>query len=82
MRVKQSGLKAPNTEGSILHYKPRYENFIGGEWVPPVGGEYFENPSPVDGKVFTKVPRSQKEDIELALDKAHAAKEKDRKSVV
>jgi len=76
MRVKQSGLKAPNTEGSILHYKPRYENFIGGEWVPPVGGEYFENPSPVDGKVFTKVPRSQKEDIELALDKAHAAKEK------
>ncbi|KFZ39609.1 aldehyde dehydrogenase [Thermoactinomyces sp. Gus2-1] len=60
----------------MLHFKPRYENFIGGEWVPPVNGEYFDNPSPVDGKVFTKVPRSQKEDIELALDKAHQAKEK------
>jgi aldehyde dehydrogenase len=76
MSVKLSGYKAPNTEGSLLHYKPRYENFIGGEWVPPVNGEYFDNPSPVDGKVFTKVPRSQKEDIELALDKAHQAREK------
>ncbi|MBA4552071.1 MULTISPECIES: aldehyde dehydrogenase family protein [Thermoactinomyces] len=76
MSVKLSGYKAPNTEGSLLHFKPRYENFIGGEWVPPVNGEYFDNPSPVDGKVFTKVPRSQKEDIELALDKAHQAKEK------
>lgn len=76
MSVKLSGYKAPNTEGSILHYKPRYENFIGGEWVPPVNGEYFDNISPVNGKPFTKVPRSQKEDIELALDKAHAAKEK------
>ncbi|MBA4549651.1 aldehyde dehydrogenase [Thermoactinomyces intermedius] len=76
MSVKLSGYKAPNTEGSLLHYKPRYENFIGGEWVPPVNGEYFDNLSPVDGKVFTKVPRSQKEDIELALDKAHQAKEK------
>ncbi|MBH8584144.1 MULTISPECIES: aldehyde dehydrogenase family protein [Thermoactinomyces] len=76
MSVKLSCYKAPNTEGSLLHFKPRYENFIGGEWVPPVNGEYFDNPSPVDGKVFTKVPRSQKEDIELALDKAHQAKEK------
>jgi aldehyde dehydrogenase len=76
MSVKLSGYKAPNTEGSLLHFKPRYENFIGGEWVPPVNGEYFDNPSPVDGKVFTKVPRSQKEDIELALDKAHQAREK------
>ncbi|MBI0392460.1 aldehyde dehydrogenase [Thermoactinomyces sp. CICC 24226] len=76
MSVKLSGYKAPNTEGSLLHFKPRYENFIGGEWVPPVNGEYFDNTSPVDGKVFTKVPRSQKEDIELALDKAHQAKEK------
>lgn len=76
MRVKESRFKAPNTEGSILHYKKRYDNFIGGEWVPPVNGEYFDNPSPVDGKVFTQVPRSQKEDIELALEKAYLAKEK------
>jgi aldehyde dehydrogenase len=76
MSVKLSGYKAPNSEGSILRYKPRYENFIGGEWVPPLTGEYFDNISPVDGKVFTKVARSQKEDIELALDKAHAVKEK------
>lgn len=76
MSVKLSGFKAPNTEGSLLHYKPRYDNFIGGEWVAPVNGEYFDNISPVDGKVFTKVARSQKEDIELALDKAHQAREK------
>jgi hypothetical protein len=47
-----------------------------GEWVPPVDGEYFEVPSPVDGKIFTQVARSKKEDIDLALDKAHQAKEK------
>ncbi|MBA4603889.1 acetaldehyde dehydrogenase ExaC [Thermoactinomyces mirandus] len=76
MSVKLSGFKAPNTEGSLLHYKPCYDNFIGGEWVAPVNGEYFDNISPIDGKVFTKVARSQKEDIELALDKAHQAREK------
>ncbi|WP_124727575.1 aldehyde dehydrogenase family protein [Staphylospora marina] len=76
MTVKLSVFKAPNTEGSLLRFKPKYDNFIGGEWVPPVNGEYFENPSPVDGKVFTRVPRSRKEDIELALDAAHRAKEK------
>ncbi len=67
---------APNTPESPVQYKEKYDNFIGGEWVPPVNGEYFENPSPVNGRVFTKVARSQKEDIELALDKAHQAKEK------
>lgn len=64
----------PNTDGAKVHFKPQYENFIGGEWVAPVGGEYFDNISPVDGKVFTKVPRSSAADIELALDAAHAAK--------
>jgi len=54
-------------------FKERYENFINGQWVAPVKGQYFENPSPVDGKTFTLVPRSTKEDIELALDAAHAA---------
>ncbi|MDN4595409.1 acetaldehyde dehydrogenase ExaC [Polycladomyces subterraneus] len=71
-----AGYKAPNTEGSLVQYKEKYDNFIGGEWVPPVNGEYFESISPVDGKPFTRVARSRKEDIELALDKAHEAKEK------
>jgi aldehyde dehydrogenase len=54
-------------------FKDKYENFIGGKWVAPVKGQYFENTSPVDGKVFTKVARSSKEDVDLALDAAHAA---------
>jgi aldehyde dehydrogenase len=54
-------------------FKARYENYIGGKFVPPVNGEYFDNVSPVDGKVFTQAARSGKEDIELALDAAHAA---------
>jgi aldehyde dehydrogenase len=54
-------------------FKDRYDNFIGGKFVPPVKGEYFDNYSPIDGKVFTQAARSGKEDIELALDAAHAA---------
>ncbi|MDX1903878.1 MAG: aldehyde dehydrogenase family protein [Thermonemataceae bacterium] len=54
-------------------FKEQYANYIGGQWVAPVKGQYFENSSPVDGKVFTKIPRSTKEDIELALDAAHSA---------
>ena len=64
----------PNQPGSKVQFKAQYENFIGGQWVAPVKGEYFENLSPVDGKVFTKIPRSSVEDIELALDAAHKAK--------
>lgn len=65
----------PNTEGALVQFKEQYENFIGGEWVKPVNGNYLDVISPVDGKVFTKVPRSSAEDVELALDAAHAAKE-------
>ncbi|MDD2814314.1 MAG: aldehyde dehydrogenase family protein [Thiotrichaceae bacterium] len=65
----------PNQPGSKVSFKARYGNFIGGEWVAPVGGQYFENVSPVDGKVFCEIPRSQAEDVELALDAAHAAKD-------
>jgi len=54
-------------------FKKRYENFIGGQWTPPVGGEYFSNPSPVDGADFCEVPRSRAADIDLALDAAHRA---------
>jgi aldehyde dehydrogenase len=63
----------PNTEGSLVSFKSRYDNFIGGEFVPPVDGKYFENPSPVNGKVFCEVARSNSKDIELALDAAHKA---------
>ncbi|WP_319437155.1 aldehyde dehydrogenase [Mycobacterium sp. RTGN5] len=59
--------------GSTMAFQSRYENFIGGEWVAPVGGRYFENPTPVTGEVFCEVARSTDADIELALDAAHAA---------
>src|SRR5690625_4567481 len=64
---------APGTEGALMSYQKRYDNYIGGQWVPPVKGQYFQNPSPVDGQVFTEVARSTAEDVELALDAAHAA---------
>ena len=57
-------------------FKTRYDNFIGGKWVPPVKGQYFENITPVTGKPFCEVARSTAEDIELALDAAHAASSK------
>ncbi len=59
---------------SAAPFKPRYENFIGGQWVAPVGGRYFDDTSPINGRKITEIPRSQKEDVELALDAAHAAK--------
>ena len=65
----------PNKQGSKVQYKERYENYINGKWTAPVGGEYFDNVTPVTGKVLCQVARSTKEDIELALDAAHAAKE-------
>ncbi|MFC6014052.1 aldehyde dehydrogenase [Nocardia lasii] len=63
----------PGTEGSIVSYAPRYDNFIDGKWVPPVEGRYFENTSPVDGQVFCEIARSSAADVELALDAAHRA---------
>lgn len=65
----------PNTEGAKVAFKSRYDNFIGGEFVAPIDGKYFENPSPVNGKVFTEVARSNSKDIEKALDAAHKAKD-------
>lgn len=56
-------------------FKARYDNFIGGQWVAPVNGRYFENLSPVNGRVLCEVARSDKADVELALDAAHAAKD-------
>ena len=65
---------APGQPGSKVTFKKRYENFIGGKWVPPVNGKYFDNVSPVTGKPFCEVARSDAADIELALDAAHGAK--------
>ncbi len=55
--------------------REKYENYIGGKWVAPVEGRYFDNPSPVTGKVLCQVPRSSAADVELALDAAHKAKD-------
>jgi len=48
-------------------FKDQYENYIGGKWTPPAGGQYFDNVSPVDGKSFTRIPRSTKDDIDKAV---------------
>ncbi|RDI61268.1 aldehyde dehydrogenase [Microvirga subterranea] len=56
-------------------FKDRYANYIGGQWVEPVNGRYFENISPVTGKSVCEIARSDKDDIEKALDAAHAAKD-------
>ena len=64
----------PGSEGSVVSFKPKYENFIGGKWVAPVKGNYFTNTTPVTGEAICEIPRSSAEDIELALDAAHAAK--------
>jgi len=63
----------PGSPGAKHQFKPRYANFIGGQWKAPVKGEYFEAITPITGKPFTQVARSTAEDVELALDAAHAA---------
>ncbi|MGX9674298.1 aldehyde dehydrogenase [Mycobacterium sp. HM-7] len=63
----------PGAEGSVMTYPARYDNFIGGEWVAPAAGRYFENRTPVTGEVFIEIARSDEADIEKALDAAHAA---------
>ncbi|NJC23269.1 aldehyde dehydrogenase [Arthrobacter pigmenti] len=63
----------PGQEGSKVTFKQRYDNWIGGEWAAPIKGQYFENITPVTGKVFCEVARSTAEDIDLALDAAHKA---------
>src|SRR6195952_1606015 len=63
----------PGTSGALMSYESRYGNFIGGEWVAPAHGRYFENPSPVTGQAFCEIPRSDEADINKALDAAHGA---------
>ncbi|WP_141678341.1 aldehyde dehydrogenase family protein, partial [Pseudomonas sp. AU12215] len=64
---------APGTPGAVVTLKPRYGNYIGGEFVAPVLGQYFSNTSPVNGEIIAEFPRSTAEDIDKALDAAHAA---------
>ena len=65
--------QAPGSAGALIQYKAQYDNFIGGRWTAPVKGQYFDVITPISGKVYTKAARSTAEDIELALDAAHAA---------
>ena len=64
----------PGKFGTAVQFKKRYGNYIGGQWVAPAKGQYFENITPITGKVFCEIPRSTAEDVERALDAAHAAK--------
>ncbi|HOB94856.1 MAG TPA: aldehyde dehydrogenase family protein [Aquabacterium sp.] len=66
---------APGTPGAKITYKTRYDNFIGGRFVPPADGQYFDVISPINGKVYTQAARSTAADVERALDAAHAAKD-------
>ena len=72
--LKGMGVKIP--------YKAKYDNFIGGKWVAPKGGEYFDVITPITGLPYTKAARSGEADVELALDAAHAAADKWAKTSV
>ncbi|BBY28370.1 aldehyde dehydrogenase [Mycolicibacterium sediminis] len=63
----------PGADGALMSFQSRYENYIGGEWVAPTKGQYFENPTPVTGQTFCEVARSDASDVDKALDAAHAA---------
>ena len=62
-------LLEPGKFGFDVGFKKRYSNFIGGQWVAPVKGQYFDNITPVTGRAFCEIPRSTAEDVELALDR-------------
>ena len=66
----------PNAAGAPLQFKPRYDNFIGGQWTAPRDGQYFDVITPITGQVYTQAARSTAADVELALDAAHAAAER------
>src|SRR5579859_4272623 len=70
-----TSLQPGTLAGSRHGFRARYGNYIGGEWVTPLSGQYFENVTPVTGKAFCEIPRSNAQDVEKALDAAHAAKD-------
>ena len=63
----------PGQAGAVADFKPRYDHYIGGQYVAPSSGQYFENVTPVTGRVFCEIARGNAEDIDKALDAAHAA---------
>ncbi len=67
---------SPGAAGAKILYKSRYDNFIGGKFVAPVDGRYFDVITPISGKAYTQAARSSAADVELALDAAHAAADK------
>jgi aldehyde dehydrogenase len=73
--VESTTFEVPGTSGSRVELRERYENFIGGEWIAPTTGEYSKNLTPRTGEPFCEVAHSGAQDIELALDAAHAAKD-------
>src|ERR1700753_4107469 len=64
---------APGEAGSVVSYRPRYDHFIGGEYVPPASGKYFENPTPVTGETFTEIARGTAPDVDRAVAAAEGA---------
>jgi aldehyde dehydrogenase len=73
--IESTAYAAPGEPGSPVELQDRYENFIGGAWIAPTNREYRENVTPSTGEPFCEVAHSGSEDIELALDAAHAAKD-------
>ncbi|MFN8159583.1 MAG: aldehyde dehydrogenase family protein [Solirubrobacterales bacterium] len=73
--VERTAYAAPGEPGSPVELKDTYDNFIGGKWVAPSEGQYRDNLTPATGEPFSRVADSTPDDIELALDAAHAAKD-------
>ena len=73
--VESTRYEAPGSSGSPVRLKDRYDNFIGGRWIAPTTGEYRDNPTPSTGEPFCAIAHSGAQDIEHALDAAHAAKD-------
>ena len=65
---------SPATAAPPIHLRKQYDNYIGGRWIAPQSGLYFDNVTPVTGEVLCRIARSNAADVELALDAAHAAK--------
>jgi aldehyde dehydrogenase len=63
----------PNSSGAKVSYQRQYDNFIDGQFVAPLDGQYFDVVTPIDGSIYTRAARSNARDVELALDAAHAA---------
>ncbi len=75
LTVHETPTQAIERVKTKIHVRARYDNFIGGQWVAPVKGQYFQNTTPITGQVVCECARSTAEDIELALDAAHAARQ-------